>query len=162
LKLHRDETVIVHGASGGVGTMAIQFAKRRGARVLATASGADGQELVRRLGADAAVDAHQGDLERAARALAPEGVHAVLGFAGRGGFDECLRAVRPGGRAAWPNGVEPVPEKRTGIHLSSYDAVPGVREFEALNRAVKEARLQVPIAARFSLAEASEAHRRVE
>src|ERR1700730_2046848 len=46
--------LIRHGASGGVGSLALQFAKLRGARVLATASGEDGLALARRLGADAA------------------------------------------------------------------------------------------------------------
>src|SRR6185503_160689 len=52
LHLKRGENVIVHGASGGVGTMALQFAKLRGARVLATATGKDGAATVRRIGAD--------------------------------------------------------------------------------------------------------------
>jgi NADPH:quinone reductase-like Zn-dependent oxidoreductase len=56
LGVRKGEAVIVHGASGGVGTLALQFAKLRGARVLATASGRDGVALVRRLGADLAVD----------------------------------------------------------------------------------------------------------
>jgi len=42
--------VVIHGAGGGVGSLAIQFAKLRGARVLASASGQDGLEFVRRLG----------------------------------------------------------------------------------------------------------------
>ena len=89
LKIRRDETVIVHGGSGGVGTLAIQFAKLRGARVLATASGDDGQTLVRRLGADASVDARRGDILAAAREFAPDGIDAVLGLVG----GEELRAV---------------------------------------------------------------------
>ncbi|HVW08778.1 MAG TPA: NADP-dependent oxidoreductase, partial [Bryobacteraceae bacterium] len=56
LKLRRGEFIAIVGASGGVGTLALQFAKLRGARVLGVASGADGIELARRLGADAAVD----------------------------------------------------------------------------------------------------------
>jgi len=162
LKLRRDESVIIHGGSGGVGTLAIQFAKLRGARVLATASGEDGEALVRRLGADASVEGHHGDILGAARAFAPDGVGAVLAFAGGESLERCLEALRPGGRAAWPNGVEPVPEKRKGIHISSYDAVAGVREFEALNRAVEASRLRVPIAAKFTLAEAAKAHQRIE
>src|SRR5258706_2787095 len=56
LHVRKGEAVIIHGAGGGVGSLAIAFAKRRGARVLATASGRDGLALVRRLGADAAGD----------------------------------------------------------------------------------------------------------
>ena len=52
LGIQRSESIIIHGAAGGVGSLALQFAKLRGARVLATASGEDGLALVRRLGAD--------------------------------------------------------------------------------------------------------------
>src|SRR5439155_25536878 len=52
LHVRRGESVVIHGASGGVGSLAVQFAKMRGARVLATASGRDGLSFVRRLGAD--------------------------------------------------------------------------------------------------------------
>ena len=162
LKIRRDETVIVHGGSGGVGTLAIQFAKLRGARVLATASGDDGQTLVRRLGADASVDARRGDILAAAREFAPDGIDAVLGLAGGEGFERCLDALHPGARAAWPNGVEPVPARRPGIRMQSYDAIAGVREFDALNLAVEACRLQVPIAAAYPLSEAAKAHERIE
>ncbi|MFN2387836.1 MAG: alcohol dehydrogenase catalytic domain-containing protein [Thermoanaerobaculia bacterium] len=54
LKIRKGEAIIIHGASGGVGTLAVQFAKRRGARIFATASGKDGVALTRRLGAEAA------------------------------------------------------------------------------------------------------------
>jgi len=55
LHLKAGETVSILGASGGVGTLAVQFAKLRGARVLAIASGYDGISLLQRLGADAAI-----------------------------------------------------------------------------------------------------------
>src|SRR5580693_6963737 len=66
LKIKRGETITIHGASGGVGTLAIQFAKLRGARVLATASGIDGLELVRDMGADVAIDARHQDVAEVA------------------------------------------------------------------------------------------------
>src|SRR4030081_94334 len=56
LHLKKGAHIIIRGASGGVGTLAIQFAKLRGAHVLATASGLDGIELVREMGADVAID----------------------------------------------------------------------------------------------------------
>lgn len=161
LHLKKRESVIIHGASGGVGTVAVQFAKLRGARVLATASGKDGIALVRRLGADEAIDGKSGDILKAARAFAPDGVDAVLAFAGRN-LPRCLDALRRGGRCAYPNGVEPAPRKRRGIKILSYDAVSGVREFQHLNRAVDQAKLRVPIAAAYHLAEASKAHERLE
>jgi NADPH:quinone reductase len=162
LHLRKGETVIIHGASGGVGTLAVQFAKLRGGgRVLATASGEDGVALVRRLGADAAIDGRHGDVAAAARRFAPSGVDAVLALAGGTALERCLSMVRPGGRVAYPNGVEPEPRPREGLKIVSYDAVSGVREFERLGRAVEAAKLEIPIAACYPLSEAARAHQRL-
>lgn len=161
LQVRRGEVLIIHGASGGVGTLAIQFAKHRGARVLATASGRDGVALVRHLGADEAVDGKTGDIAAAARSFAPEGVDAVLALVGGKALTGCLDALRRGGRLAFPNGVEPRPRKRQAIEFVAYDAAAGVREFERLNRAIEAAKLQVPIAGAFPLDRAAEAHERL-
>jgi NADPH:quinone reductase-like Zn-dependent oxidoreductase len=162
LKVKKEESVIIHGASGGVGTLALQFAKLRGARVLATASGKDGVSLALRLGADAAVDGRHDDVTAAAREFAPNGIDAVLATAGGEALEKCMDAVRSGGRLAYPNGVEPEPRKRHRLRIIPYDARAGVREFERLNRATEQANLQVPIAASFSLEDAAGAHRRLE
>jgi NADPH:quinone reductase-like Zn-dependent oxidoreductase len=116
-------------------------------RVLATASGEDGAALVRRLGADAAIDGGRDDSAAAARDFAPDSVDAVLVLAAGDPLERCLDALRSGGRLAYPHGVEPEPKKRYGIAIIAYDAIAGVAEFEHLNGAVEEAKLQVPIAA---------------
>jgi NADPH:quinone reductase-like Zn-dependent oxidoreductase len=116
---------------------------------------------VRRLGADAAADGRREDLAAAALAFAPGGVDAVLAFAGGKPLTRLLDGVRDGGRVAFPNGVEPAPRKRRGISLHPYDGTPGVREFERLARAITAARLQVPIAASYPLAQAAKAHARL-
>jgi NADPH:quinone reductase-like Zn-dependent oxidoreductase len=158
LRVQRGEFVIVHGGSGGVGTLAIQFAKLRRARVLASASGIDGLELVRDMGADLAVDSRHDDVAAAARRFAPNGIDAVLALAGGNALEDVLSAVGRGGRLAYPNGVEPVPAKRRGIKFISYDGISGTGEFERLNRAVTSAKLKVPISERFPLADAAKAH----
>jgi NADPH:quinone reductase-like Zn-dependent oxidoreductase len=162
LHLKKGETVVVHGASGGVGTLAVQFAKLRGTRVFATASGEDGVALVIRLGAHIAVDGRNEDITAAALAFAPDGVDAVLGLAGGDALERCLDALRPSGRCAYPNGVEPEPKQRRNINIISYDAVSGVREFERLSRAVEDANLKVVIAGAYPLADAAKAHERIE
>ncbi len=162
LRIRKGEAVIVHGASGSVGIIALQFAKLRGARVLATASGSDGIEFVRKLGADKAVDGKRDDILAAARVFAPDGIDAVLAFVGGKELTRCLDALRKGGRLAYPNGIEPEPRKRKGIKMKSYDGTPGVREFERLGRAIEEMDLKVPIAAGFKLEDAADAHRFIE
>src|SRR5207237_4219260 len=152
LQVKKGESVIVHGASGGVGVYALQFAKLRGARVLATASGADGVALARKLGADIAVDGKQGDIAGAARELAPDGVDAVLALVGGEALTRCLDTLRKGGRLAYPNGIEPEPRHRRGIKTKAYDGTPGRREFDRFSRAIEAAAFQVPIAAEFALA----------
>ena len=159
LDVQRGESVMVHGASGAVGTLAIQFAKARGAKVLAIASGKDGVALVKRLGADLAVDGHKDDFVKAALSLASKGVDAVLVLGSGDSVPRCLDALREGGRLAYPNGVEPALKKQRGKKVIPYDAKVGARELEKLNTAVRKANLQVPIAAEFPLEDAADAHR---
>ena len=112
--------------------------------MLATATGEDGLALVRRLGADAAVDGGAKDIMDVARRFEPGGIDAVLGLSGGDALERCIDALRPGGRVAYPNGVEPEPGKRPGIEIKSYDAVAGIREFERLGRAVENAKAGSP------------------
>jgi NADPH:quinone reductase-like Zn-dependent oxidoreductase len=161
LRLREGEIVIIHGASGGVGTLAVQFAKRRGATVFATASGKDGVALVRRLGADAVVEGRREDLKDAALDFAGGPVDAVLAFVGGPSLARCLDALKKNGRVAYPNGVTPAPPKRRGIRMTAYDGLPGVKQFERLGRAIEGAKLEVPIAASFPLEQIAKAHERL-
>jgi NADPH:quinone reductase-like Zn-dependent oxidoreductase len=162
LKLKKGETVIIHGASGGVGVLAVQFARLRGAKVFATASGLEGVELVREMGAHVVVDGKRTvDIDDRACRFAPGGVDVLLALAGGDALEKCINALRPGGRMAHPNGIEPAPRKRRGIELIRYDAISGVREFERLNAAVQAAKLTVPIAECYPVAHANKAHQRL-
>jgi len=164
LQVKAGDTLIIHGAAGGVGTLAVQFAKLRGVRVLATASNDEGLTLVSRLGADAVVNGRTGDIVAAARRLAPNGVDAVLGLAGGDALERCIDALRRDGRGqvAYLYGMELIPKPRLGIRMTLYSFVSGTQEFERLNEAVEAAKLRVPIAAKYSLADAAEAHKRLE
>src|SRR3954454_442956 len=86
------ETVLMHGAAGAVGTLAVQLATARGARVIATAGPAN-QEYLVSLGATATVYG-EGLIERV-RALAPDGVDAVFDLAGKGALEDSI-ALRGG------------------------------------------------------------------
>lgn len=161
LHIKPGETLIIHGASGAVGSLALQFARLRGAKVLATASGEDGASFVKRLGASAAVDGRHGDIRAAAREFAPGGVDAVLALAGGDALVTCIEALKPGGRVAFPEGVHPEPKAPAGVAVLSYNALTGPGEYERLNQAIVAAKLEVPIAAEFPLAEAGKAQERM-
>src|SRR5258707_5438740 len=98
LHVKKGQAVVVYGASGGVGSLALQLAKLRGARVLATASGEDGLAFVRDLGADMAADGRHEDIAATVRSFAPDGVEAVLALAGGPALDRCIESVRHVGR----------------------------------------------------------------
>jgi len=158
----RGKTVLVFGASGAVGTLAVQFARSRGARVIATATGAAAQRLVRSLGAADVFDTRSKHAIVRLRALAPRGVDAVLALAGGEQLEQCLESLRSNGRVVYPNGVEPAPRGRKSRRVVAYDAVASPKEFAELARAIKAARLRVPIAARYPLSRAAAAHKRLE
>jgi NADPH2:quinone reductase len=163
LRVKAGETVLIFGASGAVGTLAVQFAKRLGARVVGTASGRKPATLVSELGADAVIDARSTRAIEQIRKTAPDGLDAVLALAGAEVLDQMLDVVRAGGRVAYPNGVEPAPRARgRKLRVSAYDGVASPREFERLERAVEESRLRVPIASVYPLARAAEAHKKLE
>jgi NADPH2:quinone reductase len=94
--------VVVHAGAGGVGTIAIQLAKRWGAgRVIATASSEEKRALTLELGADVAVDSRTPDLKAALReANDGRGVDVVLEMTGGPVFDQSLAALAPLGRLA--------------------------------------------------------------
>lgn len=162
LELKRGESVMIFGASGGVGHMAVQLAERMGARVFAVASGKDGVELVQRLGADAAVDGHTDDVLAAARRFAPNGLDAALVTAGGEVADRALEAVRDGGRVAYPDGVEPEPRLRPGIESHSYEGVATPEVIARLNHYIEEAPIEVHVARTFPLDRAEDALRALD
>jgi NADPH:quinone reductase-like Zn-dependent oxidoreductase len=90
-KLQPGQTVLIHGGSGGVGSFAIQIAKARGARVIATASTAN-QDLLKQLGADVAVDYTKTKFEDVAK-----DVDAVLDPVGKETLARSYGVVKKGG-----------------------------------------------------------------
>jgi NADPH2:quinone reductase len=162
LGLSEGESILVFGASGGMGHLAVQLAQRMGARVFAVASGDDGVALVKQLGADAAVDGYRDDIAAAAREFAPEGLDAALLTAGGEAAEQALTALHPGGRVAYPNGVEPEPQGRPGLIIRSYNGMPDPQAIEKLNRLIESGPFTVHIAQTFPLDRAADAHRALD
>lgn len=162
LGLQAGQSLLVFGASGGIGHLAVQLAKRMGARVLAVASGDDGVALAERLGADAAVDGHDGDVAAAAKAFAPQGLDAALLTAGGEAADEALSAMREGGRVAYPHGVDPEPQAPRGVKAEGYDGNPGREVIQKLDRLIGSGSFRVHVARTFPLEGAADAHRALD
>ena len=162
LGLKANESILILGASGGIGHMAVQLAKRMGARVLAVASGEDGVAFVRRLGADEVVDGHKDDIQAAAREFAQKGLDAVLLTTGGAAAEKALSMLREAGRAAYPNGVEPIPRERPGIKIQSFNGEYNPPPFEKLNRLIEAGPFEVHVARTFTLDQAVEAQRALD
>ena len=94
--LKAGETIMIHGATSGIGVAAIQMAKAAGARVIATGRGADKAAQALELGADVAVDTSADDFEAVAKAEG--GVDVILDMVAGAYFPKNLDALRVGGR----------------------------------------------------------------
>lgn len=144
------DTVLIHAAAGGVGSLAVQIAVARAARVIGTASPAN-HEFLRGLGAEP-VEYGDGLADRV-RALAPEGVDAVADFAG-GQIDTTLAVLREGGRHA------SVVESSVADHGGSWVWVrPDGAALAELAELADEGRLTVEVAQTFGLDQVADAFR---
>ncbi|MEW5854777.1 MAG: NADP-dependent oxidoreductase [Myxococcota bacterium] len=163
IRVREGSTLLIIGASGGVGHVALQLAKRMGARVLAVASGDDGVKLVEKLGADATVEGRKEDVLAAVQAFAPEGLDAALVLAGRAdGWQDVLQKVKRGGHVAYPNGVEPVPRSHAGAPARAYDGVNSREAFTRLNAPIGDGPFHVELSRVYRLDETTQALRDVE
>jgi len=150
-------TVLVHGGAGGVGGLVVQLARRRGARVIATASERN-HDYLRSLGAEP-VAYGDGLLERV-RALAPDGVDAVIDTVGSDeAIDVSLALVDPG-RVVSLAGYA---RRADGIYLIGGGGDPGTEIREAgrpeVARLLASGDLSLPIQQTYPLEDTAEAHR---
>jgi NADPH:quinone reductase-like Zn-dependent oxidoreductase len=162
LRLQPGEAVMIFGASGGIGHLAVQLAKRLGARVLAVASGEDGVDFVKRLGADAAVDGRSDKVLDVAREFASDGIDAALVTAGGDATDRALAAIRREGRIAYPNGVMPEPKAPAEVKIEAFDGEGGRKALERLNQLIEAGPFEVRVDRVFPLEQVADAQAALE
>jgi NADPH:quinone reductase len=174
--LKAGETLLVHGATSGIGVTAIQMAKAAGAKVIATARGAAKAQAALRLGADAAVDVTTQDFAEVAKAEG--GVDVALDMVGGDYFARTLDVLKTGGRIVYiasQGGAEiTVPvfrimQKRatiTGSTLRPRDADEKARLAVAVEAAawpwIAAGKVAPPVDRTFPLDQAAAAHAHLE
>jgi NADPH:quinone reductase-like Zn-dependent oxidoreductase len=158
--LSADQTVLIHGAGGGVGHLAVQIAKLRGARVIATASAAK-RDFVERLGADVILDYERVDFADGLGEL-----DVVLNLVGGDCSDRSLPLLRHGGLLITTvdraNRQLAGHAEAAGIHLLGVTVEPDHVGLEALASLVDNQQLSVYVNQAFPFAEAPAAHRLIE
>jgi NADPH:quinone reductase len=171
-RVQSGETVLVHGASGGVGTAAVQLARAVGIRVFGTAGSPEGRELVRGLGAEHVFD-HNDSAYREALLNATDGngVDCILEMLANVNLGEDLRLLAPGGRVV-------VIGSRGSVEINPRDAMmrdadirgmvlpnTSPSDLAAIYRSLGEqlaaGQIRPAIGREFQLASAADAHRAV-
>jgi NADPH:quinone reductase-like Zn-dependent oxidoreductase len=154
LKLRAGETILIQGGAGGVGSVAIQFAKHIGARVITTASAAN-HGYVRALGADEVIDYNAHDFTKAT-----PWCDAVLDTVGGDVADRSFAVLRPGGRAAFiASGSQAPTPARGDVQALRPNIVRDRPHLERLIALLEEGAMLVPEVTRFPLSDAAAAHR---
>lgn len=152
----KGETVLVSGATGGVGALAVQLAAARGARVLATARpGAEADFVTGLTDADVVVVDYSADLDAQVRALAPEGVDAVLHLAGDAA--QLVGLLREGGRIASTLGLTQEAVETPGVTVHPIMADPNPTTLATLADRAAAGELRIPVTSTFPLQKAPEA-----
>jgi NADPH:quinone reductase-like Zn-dependent oxidoreductase len=151
--LQAGQRILITGASGGVGSMAVQLAKAKGAFVIATASGKN-EEFVRNLGADEFVDYTREKFEERVR-----DVDAVFDTIGGDTLEQCFATLRRGGclvSIVTPPSNEKA--EKLGIRASMIGVQPNGQQLREINRLIAAGKLKTNIATVLSLSEVRKAH----
>lgn len=161
--LRPGETVLVHGAAGGVGSFAVQIARAAGCRVVATCSRSN-VFLVRHLGAERAIDYRKEDFVDLLR-RETDGVHVALDTQGGEVLQRTLGAMAPGGRVVTLHAGGPVDlgaAQARGVTVHAFRLQRRRSTLEALVRLVEQGRIE-PVAADVrDVTEVRGAHRDIE
>jgi NADPH2:quinone reductase len=159
LDVRSGEALLVHGAGGAMGHLAVQLGKRLGAGVLAVASGEDGVELAARAGADLSIDGRAESVADGARRFAADGLDAAFLTAGGSAADAAVAAVRTGGRAAYPTGVQPEPASTPEVEPQAFNGEPDPELLERFVALIGDRPLDVHVAREFPFEQIPAAHR---
>jgi NADPH2:quinone reductase len=157
------EWILVHGAAGGVGSLFVQLARARGARVVASASKRR-EPLLAGLGVEVFLDRHRGDVAQRARRAVGQELDMVADLVGQGTLAASLPVVREGGRAGsiveLAGDLELAVDRNITLH--GVLVRPSREALDALGAAVEARRMRPVVDQLLELADGRAAHERVE
>ncbi len=160
-KVKTGETVLILGASGGVGSFAVQLTKIVGARVVAVASKRN-HEYLKSLGADGAVDYTGGDFREGVKALLPQGADVAFDCCGGDALARGYDCVKKGGRVVSILVRESELAAKKGATHHYVFVEPHAPELDHMRGLVEAGKLKVHLSGVHSLAEAATAHAAIE
>ncbi|MEU9798043.1 NADP-dependent oxidoreductase [Streptomyces sp. NPDC051000] len=146
------QRVLVHAAAGGVGHLAVQIAKARGAYVIGTASAAK-HELLRELGADEVIDYRTADFEDVV-----SDIDVVIDAMGGDHGRRSLKVLKPGGHLVTLPGPDGVPADAEGVHATWLLVEPDLKGLEGIAALVEQGLLKPLVDTVLPLEQAAEAH----
>jgi NADPH:quinone reductase-like Zn-dependent oxidoreductase len=151
-KIDKGQTVLIHGGSGGVGSLAVQIAKTRGAKVIASAS-TPNQDLLKELGADVAIDYTKQKFEDVAH-----DVDVVLDCVGKDTLQRSYGVVKKGGIIATIAGrLDQAELDKHGIRGAQIGVRPNGQELTEIARLIDEKKIKPLTGAVMSLTDAAKA-----
>lgn len=158
-KLKKGETVLILGASGGVGSMAIQLAKWRGAHVVAVA-GPSNQEYMQKLGADDTIDYSKGDVGDAVIKAVPNGADVIFHCSRGNSLQQSSDTLKKNGRLISITNSNP--GRRNDVYFEYVFVEPDAVQLEHLAELADDGHLSVHISKTYDLDETAKALSEIE
>ena len=158
-KLKGGETIMILGASGGVGSIAIQLANWKGATVIGVA-GSSNQDYMKDLGADYTVDYSKGDVGEAVDDIAPDGIDMIFHCSRGDSLAQSHNRLKEGGRLISITNSDP--KRRDDVHFQYVFVEPNATQLEHLSELADSDVLKVPVSKTFKLDDAQQALQEIE
>jgi NADPH:quinone reductase-like Zn-dependent oxidoreductase len=157
--LSKDDTLLILGASGGVGTLAVQLAKTVGANVIAVASKAN-HDYMKGLGADETVDYNENHLGKAVSEIMPDGVDMIFHCSRGDSLNQSIETLKPDGRLVSITNRQP--DIRNDIKFEYVFVEPNALQLQHIQQLTDEGNITLPELKTFELEDTAKALNQIE
>lgn len=157
--LQGDETVLILGASGGVGSFAIQLAKSKGANVIGVASEKN-FEYMKELGADETISYEVSNIAESVQNVIPDGIDLIFDCSRGDALQKSINALKDGGKLV--SITKSKPDISSNIAFEYVFVEPNSKQLDHLRELVDEGKVSVPVSKTFSLENTEEALKQIQ